>query len=144
MKRMIICSLTAMIISGCATIPGNYIPQQLLDKDEQLKNASFKLVEDYLQGQKHGEKYIAASEKYGKGTAIFLNLIDYEIWGTGYYVSWGKEYPAVICKFKMGNQFGGIVWESDYVVLNYSPDLRIAGDKYLGLRIKEFQKTYDV
>ncbi|HNV86616.1 MAG TPA: hypothetical protein PKL97_06590 [Candidatus Omnitrophota bacterium] len=115
-----------VLLAGCITATNRYL------SDPELQEASFRLAEDYLEGQKAEESETVADEKYGTGA---INLDDVEDYHCDTY---GKRFenPAVGCRVQYEDKTGQMSWDDFTISFSYSKKLRDLKEKYLGLRIK--------
>ena len=125
--------LSAVLLTGCATV-GNTVQENYLLQDPALKDAAVALVQDYLNGQMHGESYQVASSKYGNVVEVFNSVEEYSLES----IDTESGVPCVNVRIKATNGFGASIWNSYVIRFDYSSQLRASNDLYQGLRIKDF------
>lgn len=109
------------------------------ENDPPLKEAAMQLASDYPNDQltrTYGTYDV--KEQYGEGAVTIDLLRGYNILGTGYDA---VGAPAVFCSVRTGSKDVGFFHRHFTLILSYSPELRSAGDKYLGLRILEIRES---
>lgn len=130
MRTLTCLSLCLVLLSGCVTA-NSYL---FRDKPD-LVSPARKLAEAYLEGQKNGETYKEASQKYGKGVTEFYGLKEYRYLEAKEVISsLGFKTSILRYRIQATNQMGGVIWESYDIGFSYDEKLA-SQEPYNGLSI---------
>jgi len=131
MKTLTCLFLSIALLSGCATASS-----YLFRDNPNLVSPARQMAEAYLNGQKNGETYKEASQKYGKGVIEFYGLKEYRYLEAGHFF----YTPVLRYRIQATNQMGGVVWGTYDIGFSYDEKLA-SQESNNGLRIKEVYET---